>query len=80
MKSVRGAPLSYQPGIHKQPRQLLRTAEALSVLFGICNLPAHSATIVVWVGCTLADAIDAANTDAPAGGCPAGSEADVVAR
>ena len=38
------------------------------------------ASIAVDAGgtCTLADAITAANTDAPAGGCPAGSGADII--
>ena len=39
---------------------------------------APAAEIVVEGGCTLPDAITAANNDAPAGGCPAGSGADVI--
>ena len=38
--------------------------------------PAHAATIVVSGGCSLIDAITAANTDSSTGGCSAGSGAD----
>ena len=42
-------------------------------------LPARAATITVdGVTCTLADAINAANTDTATGGCVAGSGADVI--
>jgi len=40
--------------------------------------PLSAAVIVVDGDCTLADAIDAANTDAPAGACPAGSGLDEI--
>ncbi|MCI0712317.1 MAG: hypothetical protein L0154_19340 [Chloroflexi bacterium] len=38
----------------------------------------RAGNITVNVTCTLVDAIIAANTDAPSGGCPAGSGADVI--
>ncbi len=40
--------------------------------------PLAPATIVVEAGCSLPDAITAANTDAATGGCPAGAGDDVV--
>ncbi|MYD11094.1 MAG: SH3 domain-containing protein [Chloroflexi bacterium] len=40
--------------------------------------PAHAADIILDGACTLHDAITAANTDAPAGHCPAGSGADTI--
>ena len=40
--------------------------------------PAYAADIIVDGACSLHDAIIAANTDSPAGGCPAGSGADVL--
>ncbi|MYD11093.1 MAG: SH3 domain-containing protein [Chloroflexi bacterium] len=40
--------------------------------------PAHAADIILDGACTLHDAITAANTDAPAGNCPAGSGADTI--
>ncbi len=52
-------------------------AAALVVLL-VVPAPAMAATIVVGGGCTLADAITAANTDSAAGGCTAGSGADVI--
>ena len=53
---------------------------SLWVLSALTAQAAHSASIAVDVGgtCTLADAITAANTDAPVGGCPAGSGADII--
>jgi hypothetical protein len=50
-------------------------ALALSVLLADPLLPA---VITVQGGCALAEAIRAANTDAPNGGCPAGSAADTI--
>jgi hypothetical protein len=41
-------------------------------------VPISPATIIVSGPCTLPDAVEAANTDAPAGGCTAGSGADTV--
>ena len=40
--------------------------------------PAHAADIILDGACTLHDAITAANTDTPAGNCPAGSGADTI--
>jgi hypothetical protein len=55
------------------------------VLSGAFALPSFAATIHVTTtddpaasGCGLRDAIVAANTDAPSGGCPAGDGADVI--
>lgn len=42
------------------------------------SAPVAAGTITVGGLCTLAAAIEAANTDAPAGSCPAGSGADVI--
>jgi hypothetical protein len=54
-------------------------AGALSALGVLCSLSsAHAAVIEVSGGCTLADAITAANTDAVAGSCTAGSGADTI--
>ena len=52
------------------------TACALLLVFAI--IPAHANDIPVSPTCTIIDAITAANTDAPTGGCPAGSGADTV--
>ncbi len=60
----------------------------LSAIFLVAHIPqVHAATINVETNdpgigqpqCSLRDAIQAANTDAPSGGCPAGSGADTVA-
>ena len=51
----------------------------LLALLSLVAVPsAHASDIVVDAGCTLADAIKAANTDAAAGGCPAGNGADTI--
>jgi len=51
---------------------------AAALLLALLTLPSHlsSDVIVVDGTCSMADAIQAANTDSPAGGCPAGSGAD----
>jgi hypothetical protein len=60
----------------------------LSAIFFVAHIPqVHAATINVATNdpgigqaqCSLRDAIEAANTDAPSGGCPAGSGADTIA-
>ncbi len=48
------------------------------VLLTTAGTPAQAATITVSGGCTFDNAITAANTDATAGGCPAGSGADAI--
>jgi hypothetical protein len=51
----------------------------LALILALWQGPAWTATINVDnVTCTLVDAITAANTDAIAGGCPAGSDADTL--
>ena len=52
---------------------------ALAVLLVLFSHPALAATIVVdETTCTLVDAITAANTDSPVGGCTAGSGPDTI--
>ena len=67
---------------------MTRTLRLLFVTLGLITLLNHlplpqvaaqsGATIVVYGGCTLADAIHAANTDQPYGRCPAGNGADTI--
>ena len=63
-------------------RRLLRRARlsiaGLAFLCAIGQAPAFAATITVNATCTVNDAIIAANTDAPSGGCAAGSGADTI--
>lgn len=54
------------------------TLRLLTGLLLVLPRPIAPATIVVEGDCTLPDAVTAANTDAPAGGCPAGSGADEI--
>ncbi len=69
-----------------QRRRLQRTLKlglagvALLLALGLAPQTALAGTIIVDSGgaCTLADAIIAANTDAAAGNCPAGSGADII--
>ncbi|MGQ0621546.1 MAG: choice-of-anchor Q domain-containing protein [Panacagrimonas sp.] len=65
----------------KKPLRARRSLFALAVagLFGLPSQPLLAANINVGVGgCTLANAIVAANTDAASGSCPAGNGADNV--
>jgi hypothetical protein len=55
---------------------LVVTVLALSVV--VAPAPAAAASITVGNGCTLADAITAANTDTATGGCAAGSGDDTI--
>jgi hypothetical protein len=48
------------------------------MLAPLAAVPTQAGVIVVAGPCSAADAITAANTDAPAGGCPAGSGADIL--
>ena len=59
-------------------RRWRRSLAGLALLWALGQAPALAATINVGGGCTLVDAITAANTDAPAGGCTAGSGADTL--
>src|SRR5437867_12137564 len=60
-------------------RQLRATLAGVALLLALGQGPALAAVIDVdGTTCTLADAITAANTDAAAGGCPAGSGADTI--
>jgi len=53
-------------------------ATALALALSLAGGPVDAATITVGGACTLADANAAANTDAAAGGCPAGRGADAI--
>ncbi|MGR9074285.1 MAG: choice-of-anchor Q domain-containing protein [Gammaproteobacteria bacterium] len=55
-----------------------RTLAGIALLMALGQAPALAASINVDGACTLADAITAANSDAAAGGCPAGSGADAL--
>ncbi len=55
-----------------------RGLHALLIGFLIAGQPLSPATIAVGGGCTLADAITAANTDVAVGGCSAGAGVDVI--
>jgi len=65
-------------GLRRPGRLHLTTRVALSLLLALSH-PLWAATIIVdETTCTLVDAITAANTDSPVGGCPAGSGADII--
>jgi hypothetical protein len=49
-----------------------------AVLLGSAGAPAAANTIFVGPGCTPVQAVAAANSDSPVGGCPAGSGADTI--
>ena len=60
-------------------RQWRRSLGGLALLLALGQAPALAATINVdGTSCTLIDAITAANNDAPAGGCAAGSGTDTI--
>ncbi|MGH8567575.1 MAG: hypothetical protein ACREXU_06025, partial [Gammaproteobacteria bacterium] len=60
-------------------RRWRRSLSGLALLCALGQAPALAATIVVdGTTCTLVDAITAANSDAAAGGCTAGSGADTI--
>src|SRR5579862_8068499 len=70
-----------------KPHRVTRLLATLAIagLYGGYCTTARAAEIVVtttaWKGvseCTLRDAITAANSDLPTGGCPAGSGADTI--
>ncbi len=75
----------YYQGLTRLPRRLRRALQrrwqrslgGLALLLGHRPGAGPGATIAVYgTSCTLVDAITAANNDAPAGGCTAGSGAD----
>ena len=77
----------YYQGLTRLPRRLRRALQrrwrrslgGLALLCALGQAPALAATIAVdGTACTLIDAITAANSDAPAGGCTAGSGADTL--
>jgi hypothetical protein len=77
----------YYQGLARLPRRARRALQrrwrrslgGLALLCALGQAPALAATINVdGTSCTLIDAIAAANTDAPAGGCTAGSGADTL--
>jgi len=60
-------------------RKLALSLAGVALLLALGQGPSQAATIVVdGTTCTLVDAITAANTDTPQGGCPAGSGADAL--
>jgi len=60
-------------------RQWRRSLSAIALLLALGQAPALAAVINVdGTACTLVDAITSANTDAAAGGCPAGNGADTI--
>ena len=76
----------YYQGLARLPRKVRRALQrrwrrslgGLALLCALGQAPALAATINVSGGCTLVDAITAANSDAPAGGCTAGSGTDIL--
>ena len=76
----------YYQGLTRLPRKARRALQrrwrrslgGLALLCALGQAPALAATINVGGACTLVDAITAANSDAPAGGCTAGSAADTL--
>jgi parallel beta helix pectate lyase-like protein len=77
---------AYYTHLQALPRRVRRALQrhwgvplaTLALWLALGQLPALAATIPVGGGCTLVDAITAANTDAATGGCPAGSGADTI--
>jgi hypothetical protein len=77
---------AYHARLQALPRRVRRALQrhwglplaTLALWLALGQLPALAATIAVGGPCTLVDAITAANTDAAAGGCPAGGGADTV--
>ena len=76
----------YYQGLACLPRRLRRALQrrwrrslgGIALLCALGQAPALAATISVVGGCTLVDAITAANKDTAAGGCSAGTGADTV--
>jgi hypothetical protein len=71
----------YDSGSRRQVARLRCDRRRLALplaLWLVLQLPASAADITVGGGCTLVEAIKAANTDTASGGCPAGSGPDDV--
>ncbi len=76
----------YYQGLTRLPRRLRRALQrrwrrslgGIALLCALGQAPALAATINVGAGCTLVDAITAANNNAPTGGCAAGSGGDTI--
>ena len=77
----------YYQGLARLPRRARRALQrrwrrslgGLALLCALGQAPVLAATITVdGTSCTLIDAVTAANNDAPAGGCTAGSGADTL--
>lgn len=72
---------AYYQGLARLPRRLRRALQrrwrrslgGIALLCALGQAPALAATIDVGGGCTLVDAITAANNDTTTGGCAAGS-------
>src|SRR5262245_51641893 len=83
---LRARSAAYYAHLQALPRRVRRALQrrwgqplaVLALWLALGQLPALAATIPVGGGCTLVDAITAANTDTATGGCPAGSGADTI--
>lgn len=62
----------------RQSKEWTRAVAGVALLLFGSEQSASAATINVAGACNLVDAINAANSDSAAGGCPAGSGADVI--
>jgi hypothetical protein len=77
---------AYYTQLRGLPRRVRRTLQrqwrlplaGVALLLALGQSPGLAATIPVSTGCTLVDAITAANTDTATGGCPAGNGADTI--
>jgi len=85
-QDLRSRAAAYYAHLQALPRRVRRALQrrwgvslaTLALWLALGALPALAATIPVGGGCTLVDAITAANTDTATGGCPAGSGADTI--
>ncbi|MGH3999453.1 MAG: hypothetical protein ACRDTJ_18580, partial [Pseudonocardiaceae bacterium] len=76
----------YYQGLARLPRRARRALQrrwrrslaSIALLCALGQAPALAATINVGGGCTLVDAITAANSDTATGGCSAGSGGDTI--
>ncbi len=67
-----------RPARRRLQRQWKQSLAAIALLLALGQAPALAATINVGGGCSLVNAITAANADIAAGGCAAGSGADTI--
>src|SRR5437867_12960024 len=72
---LRALPRQVRRALQRQWKQSLA---GVALLLALGAVPVQAATLNVGGGCTLIDAITAANTDAATGGCSAGSGADTL--